>query len=139
MVALLHARIVGMCPFGPANWWWIDWQWVIDNGWSTMSVTAPFLHPSADKDTVSKNIIHHCCISSCLEEIRSVQKWMSNLGVSIVLLFFSFLTFFYRVLNHNNGHMVTCLVFSSFIFADKVALDSANYFKNNVNNSNLVI
>ena len=48
----------------------------------TMGATAPFLDLSADKD-----IVHHCCISSCLEEIRSVEKGMSNLGVSIV--FFS--------------------------------------------------
>ena len=53
----------------------------------TMGVTTPFLDLSANKDTVIKNIIHHCCISSCLEEIRSVQKGMSTLGVSIVLLF----------------------------------------------------
>ena len=53
----------------------------------TMGVTAPFLHLSADKDTVIKNIIHHCCISSCLEEIRSVQKGMSTLGVGVVLFF----------------------------------------------------
>ena len=53
----------------------------------TMGVTTPFLDLSADKDTVIKNIIHHCCISLCLEEIRSVQKGMSTLGVSIVLLF----------------------------------------------------
>ena len=39
------------------------------------------------KDNAIKNIIHHCCISSCLEEIRSVQKGMSTLGVSIVLFF----------------------------------------------------
>ena len=51
----------------------------------TMGVTARFLHLSADKDTVIKNIIHHYCISSCLEKIRSVQKGMSTLGVSIVL------------------------------------------------------
>ena len=69
---------------------------------------------------------------------KKCPKGMSALGVSIVLFFFSFLSFFYRVLNHNNGHMVTCFVFSSFIFADKVALNSANYFNNN-NNSNLVI
>ena len=55
----------------------------------TMGVTTPFLHPSADKDTVIKNIIHRCCISSCLEEIKSVQKGMSALSVNI-LLFFSF-------------------------------------------------
>ena len=53
----------------------------------TMGVTARFLHLSADKDTVIKNIIHHCCISSCLEEIRSVQKGMSTLGVGVVLFF----------------------------------------------------
>ena len=53
----------------------------------TMGITAPFLHLSADKDTVIKNIICHCCISSCLEEIRSVQKRMSALGVSIVFFF----------------------------------------------------
>ena len=52
-----------------------------------MGVTTPFLDLSADKDTVIKNIIHHCCISLCLEEIRSVQKEMSTLGVSIALLF----------------------------------------------------
>ena len=52
----------------------------------TMGVTTPFLHLSADKNNVVKNI-HHCCISSCLEEIRSVQKGMSTLGVSIVLFF----------------------------------------------------
>ena len=34
----------------------------------TMSVTTPFLYLSTDKDTAIKNIIHHCCISSCLEE-----------------------------------------------------------------------
>ena len=59
----------------------------------TMGVAAPFLHLSADKDTVIKNIFHYCYISSCLEEIRSVQKGMSTLGVSIVLIFFSFLIF----------------------------------------------
>ena len=53
----------------------------------TLGVISPFLHLSADKDNVIKNIIHHCCISSCLEEIRSVQKGMSTLGVSIVLFF----------------------------------------------------
>ena len=53
----------------------------------TMGVTTPFLDLSADKDTVIKNIIHHCCISSCLEEIRSVQKGMSTLGVGVVLFF----------------------------------------------------
>ena len=58
----------------------------------TIGVTATFLHLSADKDTVIKNVIHHCCISLCLEEIRSVQKGMSALGVSVVLFFFSFLT-----------------------------------------------
>ena len=62
----------------------------------TMGVTAPFLHLSADKDTVIKNIIHYCYISSCLEEIRIVQKGMSTLGVSIVLIFFSFLIFLSR-------------------------------------------
>ena len=46
-----------------------------------------FFGLSADKDTVIKNIIHHCFISSCLEEIRSAQKGMSTLGVSIVLFF----------------------------------------------------
>ena len=102
-----------------------------------MDVTAPFLHLSADKDTVIKNIIHYCCISLCLEEITSIQKGISTLGVSIVLFFFSFPIFFYRV---SNGHMVTRFIFSSFIFADKVARDSANYFSNNNNdNSNLVI
>ena len=87
----------------------------------TMGVTTPFLHLSTDKDNVIKNIIHHCCISSCLEEIRSVEKGMSNLGVSIAL-FFLFPNFFYRLLNHNNRHMVTCFFLNSFIFADKVAL-----------------
>ena len=53
----------------------------------TMGVTAAFLHMSADKDNVIKNIIHHCCILSCLEKIRNVQKEMSTLGVSIVLSF----------------------------------------------------
>ena len=53
----------------------------------TMGVNAPFLHLSSDKDTVLKNIIHHCCISSCLEQIRSAQKRMSVLGVSMVLFF----------------------------------------------------
>ena len=52
-----------------------------------MGVTTPFLDLSADKDTVIKNIIHHCCISSCLKEIRSIQKRTSTLGVSIVLFF----------------------------------------------------
>ena len=62
----------------------------------TMGVTAPFLHVSADKDTVIKNIIYHCCISSCLEEVRIVQKGMSALGVSIVLFFFRFPFFLSR-------------------------------------------
>ena len=53
----------------------------------TMGVTTTFLHLSANKDNVIKNIIHYCCISSCLEEITSVQKEMSTLGVSIVLYF----------------------------------------------------
>ena len=38
----------------------------------TMGVTTPFFDLSADKDTIIKNIIYHCCISSCLEEIRIV-------------------------------------------------------------------
>ena len=101
----------------------------------TMGVTTPFLHLSTDKDNVIKNIIHHCCISSCLEEIRSVQKGMSTLGVGIVL-FLSASYFFFRVLNHNIPHMVTCFFFNSFIFADKVALGSGNYFNNNSNNNN---
>ena len=101
-----------------------------------IGATAPFLHLSADKDNVIKNIIHHCCMSSCLEETKSVQKEMSTLGLSIVLFFFSFL-FFYRVFSRNNvmwsqRHMVT------FIFADKVALESSNYFNNNNINSNFV-
>ena len=37
-----------------------------------VGVTAPFLHLSVDKDTVIKNIIHDCCMSSCLEEMRNV-------------------------------------------------------------------
>ena len=53
----------------------------------TMGVNTPFLHLSTDKDNVIKNIIHHCCISSCLEEIRSVQKGMSTLGMRKVLFF----------------------------------------------------
>ena len=53
----------------------------------TVGVTTPFLRLSANKDKVIKNIIHHCCISSCLEEIRSVQKGMPTLGVSVVLFF----------------------------------------------------
>ena len=52
-----------------------------------MGVAAPFLHLSAEKDTVIKNIIHHCVLSSCLEKIRSFQKGMSTLAVSIVLFF----------------------------------------------------
>ena len=60
----------------------------------TVSVTAGFLHLSADKDTVIKDIIHRCYISLCLEEIRSVQKGMSTLGLSIVLFFFQFPNFF---------------------------------------------
>ena len=52
----------------------------------TTGVTTPFLDLFADKDTIIKNIIHHCCISSCLEKI-SVQKGMSNLGVGILLFF----------------------------------------------------
>ena len=103
----------------------------------TMGVTARFFHLSADKDTVIKNIIHHCCISSCLEKIRSVQKGMSTLGVSTVyFMILQFFSFFYCVLNHTNGHLVISFILSSFIFADKVALDSANYFNNNSNNNN---
>ena len=107
----------------------------------TMGVTAPFLHLPDDKDTVIKNIIHHCCMSSCLEEIRSVQKGMSSLDVGLVL-FFSVSQFFYRLSNHNNSHMVTCFIFSTFILAEKVALDSANCFNNNNNinnNSNSIL
>ena len=37
-----------------------------------VGVTAPFLHLSVDKDTVIKNIIHDCYMSSCLEEMRNV-------------------------------------------------------------------
>ena len=59
----------------------------------TMGVTAPFLHLSTNKETVIKNIIHQC-VSSCLVEIRSVQKGMSTLRVSIVL-FFSVSQFFF--------------------------------------------
>ena len=83
------------------------------------------------------SIIQHCCITSYLEEIRSAQKGMSTLGVSIVLFFQvpNFLLF-YRDLNHSNGHMVTFFFFSWFIFADKVALDSTNYFNNNNNSNN---
>ena len=101
----------------------------------TMGVTAPFLHLPDDKDTVIQNIIHHCCMSSYLEETRSVQKGMSSLGVSLVL-FFSVSQFFYRLSNHKNSHMVTCFISSTFIFAEKVALDSANCFNNNNNNIN---
>ena len=39
-----------------------------------MGVAAPFLHLSADKDTVIKNIIHHCVLSSCLEKIEVSKK-----------------------------------------------------------------
>ena len=53
----------------------------------TMGVTTTFLHLSADKGNVIKNIIQYCCISSSLEEITSLQKEMSTLGVSIVLYF----------------------------------------------------
>ena len=72
----------------------------------TMGVTARFLHLSADKDTVIKNIIHHCCMSSCLEETRSVQKGMSTLGLSIVL-FFSVSNFFiaFSAVTTSYGHM----------------------------------
>ena len=107
-----HAIIVGVYLFGPVNWWWKcrrysrfwysnqitklsscadedTFQNVLNEFPEryTMGVTTPFLHLSTDKDNVIKNIIHHCCISSCLEEIRSVQKGMSTLGVSIVLFF----------------------------------------------------
>ena len=37
-----------------------------------VGVTAPFLHLSVDKDTVIKNIILDCCMSSYLEEMRNV-------------------------------------------------------------------
>ena len=40
----------------------------------TMGVTTLFLDLTADKDTVMKNIIRHCCISSCLEEIKVFKK-----------------------------------------------------------------
>ena len=53
----------------------------------TKGITAPFLHLSIDEDTIIKNIIHHYCISSCLEEIRSVLRGMSTLSVSIALFF----------------------------------------------------
>ena len=107
-----HPRIVGLCLLGPANWCWkqkdiqdFDIQTKLQelSGCAdedtfqnvlsefperyTMGVTAAFLHMSADKDNVIKNIIHHCCILSCLEKIRNVQKEMSTLGVSIVLSF----------------------------------------------------
>ena len=105
-----------------------------------MSVTAPFLHLPADKDTIIKNIIHHCCILSCLEEKRSVQKGMSTLGVNIVLFFsVSQFLFYHHVSNHYNCHMVTCFIFSTFIFADNVALDFANYFNKNNNNNNSIL
>ena len=48
----------------------------------------------------------------------NVNSWCEH-----SVTFFSFLIFFYRVLNHDNGHMVTCFFFNSFTFADKVALD----------------
>ena len=112
-----------------------------------MAVIEPFLHLSADKDTVEKKEekrkgIHHCCI--CLGEIRSAQKGMSTLGVSIVLLLYHIFTFFfYHFLNDNTSHMVTCFIFSTFAFVGKVALGSANHFNNNKNkkknNSILVI
>ena len=41
-------------------------------------ITAPFLHLSANKDTIIRNIIHHFCISSFLEEM-SVEKVMQLL------------------------------------------------------------
>ena len=113
----------------------------------TLGVVSPFLHLSADKDNVIKNIIHHCCISSCLEEIRSVQKGMSTLGVSIVLFFsvsyfFIFLIAIWTIATITWSHVS---FFRSFIFAVKVALDSLscpnsfnNNSNNNSNNSNLV-
>ena len=70
---------------------------------------------------------------------RNVNSWCEY---SVIFFSFLFFYFFYRNLNHSNGHMVTCFFFSSFIFAVKVALDSANSFNNNnnnnSNNSNLV-
>ena len=59
-----------------------------------MGITAPPLHLSADKDTVIKSIIKNYCTSSCLEEIRGVQKGMSTFGVSI-MLFFSVSQYFF--------------------------------------------
>ena len=93
-----------------------------------MGVTAPILHLSVDKDTIIKNIIHDYCILSCLEIFFQFPNFFS---------FFFFL--FYHVSNHYNCHMVTCFIFRTFIFADKLDLDFANYFNNNNNNSILVV
>ena len=68
-----------------------------------MGVTASFLHLSVVKDTIIENIIDNYCISLGLEKIRTVEKRMLTLGVSIVFLLFSFPTF-YGVSNHNNDH-----------------------------------
>ena len=70
------------------------------------------------------------------ERNKKYSKTNVNSWCEYSVIFFSFLIFFYRVLNHNNRHMVTCFFFNSFIYADKVALDSANYFNNNNNNNN---
>ena len=59
---------------------------------------------------------------------RNVNSWCEY-----SVIFFSFLISFYSDLKHDNGHMVTCFYFSSFIFADKVALGSASSFNNNKN------
>ena len=61
----------------------------------TMGVTAPFLHLSGDKDAIIKNIIYHCCISSCLEEIRSVTLAVSTVLFFSVSQFFIFLFYFF--------------------------------------------
>ena len=86
---LLVALALTYCCPGPRNMQesmvWALLQLPIDDG--NIEDIPPFLNLFADKDTVIKNIIHHCCISSCLEETRSVQKGMSTLGVSIVSFF----------------------------------------------------
>ena len=50
---------------------------------------------------------------------RNVNSWCEY-----SVIFFSYpMFFFYCVSNNNNGHMVTCFIFSKFISADEVALD----------------
>ena len=107
-----------------------------------IGVSAPFLNLFADKDTVEekeeKNKRHPSLLymfgRNKICPKRNVDSWCED-----SVIFVSFPFFFYHVLNDNTSHMVTCFIFSTFAFAGKVALGSANYFNNNNNNNTILV